>query len=76
MLWVREKGKALLYNLDIMHFPCTRCKGGTMWTLWNVKIHLLRNGRHPLFKVWRGLGSRDSSNEEWEEELRKSAIEC
>jgi hypothetical protein len=28
-LWVRGKCRALLYNLDIMHCPCTKCKGCT-----------------------------------------------
>jgi len=43
-LWVREKGRALLYNLDKMHCPYTKCKKNTMWTLQNVKIHQLQNG--------------------------------
>ncbi len=43
-LWVREKGRALLYNLDKMHCPYTKYKRGTMWTLQNVKIHQLQNG--------------------------------
>jgi hypothetical protein len=34
-----------------------------------VRGHLLRYGRHPLFRVWRGPGERDSSDKEWEEEF-------
>lgn len=36
-----------------------------------VKDHLINNGREPSFRVWRGPGTRDSSDEEWEEEFRR-----
>jgi hypothetical protein len=42
-LWVRGKGRALFYNLDKMHCPCTKCKGGITWTLRNVKLQLWKN---------------------------------
>jgi hypothetical protein len=32
-----------------------------------VREHLLRNNRHADFRVWRGPGSRDSSDDEWEQ---------
>ena len=36
-----------------------------------VKDHLINSGREPAFRVWRGPGARDSSDEEWEEEYRR-----
>jgi hypothetical protein len=33
------------------------------------KAHILQHGRHPLFRVWRGPGDRDSSDKEWEEQF-------
>jgi hypothetical protein len=31
-----------------------------------VREHLILNGRDPNFRVWKGPGARDSSDEEWE----------
>ena len=31
-----------------------------------MREHLIRNGRHPEFRIWRGPGDRDASDEEWE----------
>ncbi len=42
-----------------------------MWTRANVRNHFILNGREPSFKVWRGLGERDSSDEEWEAEWKR-----
>ena len=36
-----------------------------------MKDHLIRNGREPNFRVWRGPGERDDSDEEWEQEFRR-----
>jgi hypothetical protein len=36
-----------------------------------VREHLTQNGRDLEFQVWRGQGERDSSDEEWEEDLWK-----
>jgi hypothetical protein len=35
-----------------------------------VKEHLIHNGEDPRYRVWRGSGNKNSSNEEWEEEFR------
>ena len=35
------------------------------------KNHLIRNGREPTFRVWRGPGKRDDSDEEWEQEFKR-----
>lgn len=35
-----------------------------------MKEHLIHNGQDPSFRVWRGPGSKDSIDEEWEEHLK------
>jgi len=40
----------------------------------NVKHHFIHNGRDHSFKVWKGPRNIDSSNEEWEEELKITPI--
>ncbi len=37
-----------------------------------MKGHLIHNGRDLRFRVWRGQSTRDSSNEKWEEEFKRS----
>jgi len=39
-----------------------------------IKNHLICNGQHNTFRVWRGLGERDSSNDEWEEDFWSPAM--
>ena len=56
-----------LLNLKTMHCPCSECKGRRKLLLRTVRSHLIKNGRHPCFRVWRGPGARDSSDEEWED---------
>jgi hypothetical protein len=34
-----------------------------------VQEHLIQNGQDSEFRVWRGPGDRDSSDEEWEQEF-------
>jgi hypothetical protein len=34
-----------------------------------VREHLIQNGRDPEFRVQRGPGNRDSSDEEWEQDF-------
>ena len=72
-LWRRELERATLYNLKRVHCPCCRCKGRVQCSLAKVKDHLINNGREPAFRVWRGPGARDSSDDEWEQELRRPA---
>jgi hypothetical protein len=40
-----------------------------------VREHLIDNGRHADFRIWRGPGDRDSSDEEWEEQFWRPTIE-
>jgi hypothetical protein len=65
-LWTREVQRARFFNLKSLHCPCSVCKGRRRWLLATVRKHLIRNGRHSNFRVWRGPGDRDSSDEEWE----------
>jgi hypothetical protein len=37
--------------------------------LYVVREHLIRNGRDSEFRVWRGPGDRDSSDEEWKQDF-------
>jgi hypothetical protein len=73
-LWRREQEKARLYGLRRIHCPCAKCKGRTQWSIAKVKDHLIQNGREPSFRVWRGPGERDGSDEEWEEEFRRPPV--
>ena len=52
-----------------VHCPCMECQGRRKLLLTNVRKHLMKNGRHPHCRVWKGPGNRDSSDEEWEEEF-------
>jgi hypothetical protein len=73
-LWRRELERATTYNLKRLHCPCCRCKGRVQCSLARVKDHLINNGREPAFRVWRGPGERDSSDEDWEEEYRRPSV--
>jgi len=45
------------HGVDKMQCPCTKCEGrGRLILLKIVKNHLVLNGRHPLFRVWKGPG--------------------
>jgi hypothetical protein len=46
-----------------------KCKGRLQLLIKTVKVHLLRHGRHHLFRVWRGPGIIDSSDEEWKDDF-------
>ncbi len=37
----------------------------------NVRNHLILNGRDPSFRMWRGLGDKDSLDEKWEVEFKR-----
>src|ERR1700738_2691615 len=70
-LWRREQERARLYGLRRIHCPCSKCKGRVQCSIAKVKDHLIRNGREPNFRVWRGPGERDGPDEEGEKELRR-----
>ena len=68
-LWIRERQRALELNIQKLHCRCTKCWGRRLLYVRNVREHLIRNGRDPNSRMWRGSGVRDSSDEEWEEEF-------
>jgi hypothetical protein len=68
-LWSRELHRARLLNFKHLHCPCTKCRDRVQVLIKTVRLYLLRHGRHLLFRVWRGLRDRDSSDEDWEEEF-------
>ena len=69
-LWKREQKRAILYSLKRIHCPCSKCKGRVQCSLAKVKDHLIQYGREPTYRLWRGPGERDSSDEEWEQEFK------
>jgi hypothetical protein len=69
-LWKREQQRAIFYNLKRIRCPCSKCKGRVQCSLEKVQEHLIQYGREPNFRLWRGPGERDSSDEAWEEELK------
>jgi hypothetical protein len=53
-----------------MQCPYTECHRRRKLLLKTVREHLILNERDPNFRVWRGPGARDSSDEEWEGNMR------
>jgi hypothetical protein len=49
-LWVKEEQKGRLYNLRRLCCPCIKCKGRFLYTIGNVRGHLIHNGRDPKLK--------------------------
>lgn len=46
--------------------PCSKCRGAALVPLKEVFAHLIKDGRDPTMRVWRGPGDVDFSDEEWE----------
>ncbi len=70
-LWKREFTWATQHGVDKMRCPCAKCEGrGRLVLLRTVRDHLVLNGRHPLFRMWKGPGQTDHSDEEWVEASR------
>ena len=69
-LWKREQQRAIFYNLKRIRCPCSKCKGRVQCSLEKVQDHLIQYGREPTYRLWRGPGDRDSSDEEWEQEFK------
>ena len=69
-LWKREQQRVVFYNLKRVHCPCSKCKGHVQCSLEKVQDHLIQYGKEPSYRLWRGPGDRDSSDEEWEQEFR------
>jgi hypothetical protein len=72
-LWKREFTWATQHGVDKIRCPCPKCEGrGRLVLLRTVKNHLVLNKKHPQFKVWKGLGPTDHSNEKWVEASREA----
>jgi hypothetical protein len=74
-LWCREVKRARLLNLRQIHCPCTHCKGQRRYKIETIRDHLIKKGQDATFQVWRGPGSRDSSDAEWEENYWAPGLE-
>ena len=61
--------RARQFGVRRLHCPCTECQGRRKLLIKNVRDHLVRHGRHPELRVWTGAGTRDSFDDEWEEQL-------
>ena len=68
-LWIRESRRAVELNVKSLHCPCNKCRGRKRLLIRNVGKHLLRHGRHPDSRIWRGSGERESSDDEWDEQF-------
>jgi hypothetical protein len=70
-LWKRKFTWATQHGVDKMRCPCAKCEGkGRLVLLMIVRNHLVLNGRHPIFRVWKGPGPTDHFDEEWVEASR------
>ena len=66
-LWRRDKERARLYGFKRLPCPCTEHNGiGSSFSLEEIERHLIRFGRSPECRVWRGPQDPDSSDDEWE----------
>ena len=66
-LWLRDKRRAELYDFNRIPCPCALHRGkGRTFLIAEVERHLLRHGRSPECRIWRGPSTPDSSDEEWE----------
>jgi len=76
-LWKQEFTWATQHGVDKMRCPCAKCEGrGRLVLLRTIRNHLVLNGRHPLFRVWKGLGQTDHSDEECVEASRAAINQC
>jgi hypothetical protein len=65
-MWAREVEWAQHHGMTKMRCPCNRCVGKVKSVLLaTYRGHLILNGRHPLFRVWKGPSPLDDSDEEW-----------
>lgn len=62
-LWTREENRAREAGAIRMRCSCLNCGGKRSIKIANIEKHLIKYGRHPL---WRTLGgNEDSSDDEW-----------
>ena len=59
--------RARQFGVRRLHCPYVECQRRRKLLIKNVRDHLIRHGRQPESRVWTGAGTRDSSDDEWEE---------
>jgi hypothetical protein len=65
-LWARELSWAQQHGMTKMRCPCNKCAGkGRPILLDTIRRYLILNGRHSLYRVWKGPREIDDSDEEW-----------
>lgn len=70
-LWRREVAMYAAHRIKLMHCPCKICKGNKkQMAMGKVQDHLMANGRHHSFRIWKGPGPRDDSDNEWDDHIR------
>ena len=67
----RSKRRPQCTNWNDSIALATNAKVEFQYSLERIKDHLIKNGREPTFRVQRGLGDRDSSDDKWEQEFRR-----
>ena len=68
-LWTRELQRARQLKMSKIYCPCIECQGRRRILVRNVRDYLIQNGQDAQFRVWRGPGTQDSSDEEQEHEF-------
>lgn len=59
-------GNENLHGVNKCGACAKKCEGrGYPILLHAIHEHFIHNGRHPLFRVWKGHGLVDDYNEEW-----------
>ncbi len=54
-LWARELSWAQQHGMTKMWCPCNKCvRKGRPVLLDTIRGHLIMNGRHSLYRVWKG----------------------
>ena len=66
-LWLRDKERASRYGFSKIPCPCLHHRGtGRAIVITEIERHLIKFGRSPDCRTWRGPLEPDSSDEEWE----------
>jgi hypothetical protein len=72
-LWARELSWAQQHGMTKMRCPCNKCAGkGRAILLDTVRKHFILNGRHYLYRVWKGPGEINDYDEEWVAATKRS----
>jgi hypothetical protein len=65
-LWAKELSWAQQHGMIKMRCPCNKCEGkGRPILVDTIRRHLILNGRHSLYKIWKGPREINDSDQEW-----------